>query len=134
MNKINIESKFFLVEGGCNACGLLNCVTYTINFPDGTQATSDQLDAVHLTQAIALKNGWREKVEPVGIGEEAVFLEKGKDAVQVSEDSFKTTFSKGAKKFPIKKEECSLKEVWDNTNALLTDFFGITAYDFELTE
>ncbi|WP_071130158.1 DUF4809 family protein [Enterococcus timonensis] len=135
MEKIKISTQFFLVEGGCNACGMINCATYTLHFEDGKEAMTDQLDPVHLSQSIAIKDGWREHVESVGIGEDAFFLKKEKNAVEISEDSFKTTFKKfDGTRLAIAKKECELAEVMDQTNTLLVDFFELPAYEFELMD
>lgn len=134
MEKIQITAKYFLVEGGCNACGMLNSATYTLHFQDESQYAIEELSPVALVRGLAIKKGWREAVEPVGIGEEAVFLKKGPQAVELSEDSFKTSFKARGKSIPVLKKECTLEEVFEKSNEILTDLFELPSYDFALIE
>lgn len=53
MPRAAISSKAFLIEGGCNACGLQNTETFTIHFEDQRSAIVDQLDVPSLVHAIA---------------------------------------------------------------------------------
>lgn len=134
MEKIQITAKYFLVEGGCNACGMLNSASYTLHFQDGSQYAIEELSPVALVKGLAIKKGWREAVEPVGIGEEAVFLKKENQAVEISEDSFKTNFKASSKSIPVLKKECTLEEVFDKSNEILTSLFALPSYDFSLVE
>lgn len=133
MEKIVIATRVFLVEGGCNACGMLNTYTYTLHFQDGQEATVDQLDAYHLAVAIALKHGFSQKVEAVGIGDDALFLVKGKTKVEMAEDDFKAVLADEHKRVVLPKKECEEKEVYQKANELLTEFFDVSPYEFELT-
>lgn len=134
MEKINITAKMFLVEGGCNACGMLNTCTYTAHFEDGTQAMVETLDAFHLANAIALKAGYRQKVEPVGIGEDALFLVKDNQKIETTEDDFKAVYQWEGKKLVLPKKECSKEEIFEKTNALLKDVFQLSPIDFLLVD
>lgn len=53
MPKAAISSKAFLIEGGCNACGLQNTETFTIHFEDQRSAVLDHFDVPSLVQVIA---------------------------------------------------------------------------------
>ena len=61
MPKAAISSKAFLIEGGCNACGLQNTETFTIHFEDQRSAVLDHFDVPSLVQVIAQKNGLARK-------------------------------------------------------------------------
>lgn len=132
MKKVLITAKMFLIEGGCNACGFVNCCTYTAHFTDSHSQTLDDLNPESLVMAVALKNGWRQSVEPIGIGEEAFFLKKQGEAIQIIDDSFKTVFKKGMKTITAVKKDCELPTIYETTNQVLTEMLEIPAVEFEL--
>ena len=88
MPKAAISSKAFLIEGGCNACGLQNTETFTIHFEDQRSAVLDHFDVPSLVQVIAQKNGWREKanevIKPVYFGDQ-ISYQKGNERIQMKQ-------------------------------------------------
>ncbi|REC32452.1 DUF4809 domain-containing protein [Enterococcus pseudoavium] len=128
MKKVVITSKERLTEGGCNACGFINCTTHTLHFEDRRTATLDELDLPSMVMTIAMKNGWRELVETIGIGEEKISLIKNSQIVSIDEAykqiCYKTTSNciKKTKKI----EDINL--LFEECNEILGDIFGIDHY------
>lgn len=138
MNKATITTREFLVEGGCNACGLQNCCTYTIHFADSHDQTMEDIDEASLVTALILKDGWRQGTEAVGIGDEAIFYKKGNDKVYLNEDGVKTVFEKAGvsstyKKFN-KQDRANLPGIFENANSVLKNYFDIPAYEFVMSD
>ncbi len=134
MEKVAITTKMFLVEGGCNACGMINTCTYTLHFKDGLEATIEELDAFHLAIALALKNGFHQQVEAVGIGEDALFLVKDKKKIEMLEDDFKAVLATDGKRLVLPKKACEKEEVFEKANELLANFFDLSPYEFKLID
>ena len=63
------------VDGGCNACGVLRCETYSMDYLNKEVGFSF-LDIESLIQAIAQLNQWRQDYQEIGIGEEVEKLGK----------------------------------------------------------
>ena len=138
MEKATITTREFLVEGGCNACGLLNCCTYTIHFENSPEQTVENMDEASLVTALILKDGWRQGVETVGIGDDVIFYQKAGEKVYLKEDSFKTVFEKGTDTMSFPKfkqhDRADLPVIFGNTNKVGQAFFGIPAYDIEMLD
>lgn len=138
MEKATITTREFLVEGGCNACGLINCCTYTLHFTDSPDQTVENMDEAALVTAIALKGGWHQGTEPVGIGEDAIYFQKDGEKIYFEEDNFKTTFKKGSTTITCPKykvhDRQDLPAIFAKTNEVLTSLFQLPAYDFVMVD
>ena len=98
MPKAAISSKAFLIEGGCNACGLQNTETFTIHFEDQRSAVLDHLMSIACSSDCS-KNGWREKAIPVGIGEEEIVLQKANEVIKPVYFGDQISYQKGMNEF-----------------------------------
>ncbi|MGH1833162.1 DUF4809 family protein [Enterococcus gilvus] len=132
MPRAAISSKAFLIEGGCNACGLQNTETFTIHFEDQRSAIVDQLDVSSLVQAIALKNGWREAIIPVGISEEEVVLKKGAQVVKPKILGDQILYQAQGQRLQTKQRFDQTEALFEQVNQILTQLFGIEPYEIRL--
>ena len=132
MPRAAISSKAFLIEGGCNACGLQNTETFTIHFEDQRSAIVDQLDVPSLVQAIALKNGWREAIIPVGISEEEVVLKKGAQVVKPKILGDQILYQAQGQRLQTKQRFDQTEALFEQVNQILTQLFGIEPYEIRL--
>lgn len=132
MPRAAISSKAFLIESGCNACGLQNTETFTIHFEDQRSAIVDQLDVPSLVQAIALKNGWREAIIPVGISEEEVVLKKGAQVVKPKILGDQILYQTQGQRLQTKQRFDQTEALFEQVNQILTQLFGIEPYEVRL--
>ncbi|MGO3610165.1 MAG: DUF4809 family protein [Enterococcus gilvus] len=132
MPRAAISSKAFLIEGGCNACGLQNTETFTIHFEDQRSAIVDQLDVPSLVQAIALKNGWREAIIPVGISEEEVVLKKSAQVVKPKILGDQILYQTQGQRLQTKQRFEQTEALFEQVNQILTQLFGIEPYEIRL--
>lgn len=132
MPRAAISSKAFLIEGGCNACGLQNTETFTIHFEDQRSAIVDQLDVPSLVQAIAQKNGWRESIIPVGISEEEVVLIKGAQVVKPKILGDQILYQTQGQRLQTKQRFEQTEALFEQVNQILTQLFGIEPYEIRL--
>lgn len=77
-----IKFDYQYVDGGCNACGVLRCETYSMNYLNKEVGFSF-LDIESLIQAISQANQWHQDYQGVGIGEEIDGLTKAGIFVEV---------------------------------------------------
>ncbi|MGX7124717.1 DUF4809 family protein [Enterococcus viikkiensis] len=132
MLKAVITSKAFLIEGGCNACGLQNMETLTIHFEDHRSALLDHVDVPSLVQVLAQKNGWRETAIPVGIGEEELVLQKGTAVVKPHYLGDQIIYQAGTERIQTKQRFEADEELFDQVNQILVQLFKTEPYEIKL--
>ncbi|MGP5429711.1 DUF4809 family protein [Enterococcus malodoratus] len=131
MSKAIISSKAFLVEGGCNACGLQSTETFTIHFADQRSEILDSFDVSSLVQTIAQKNGWRETAIPVGISEEKIVLKKGLEIVSPKYLGEQIVYQRDNQRIQTKRTFEDAAELFDKVNQILVQLFEIEPYEIE---
>ena len=131
MSKAIISSKAFLVEGGCNACGLQSTETFTIHFADQRSEILDSFDVSSLVQTIAQKNGWRETAIPVGISEEKIVLKKGLEIVSPKYLGEQIVYQRDNQRIQTKRTFEDTAELFDKVNQILVQLFEIEPYEIE---
>ena len=131
MSKAVISSKTFLVEGGCNACGLQSTETFTIQFDDHRSEILDSFDVSSLVQTIAQKSGWRETAIPVGISEEKIVLKKGLEIVSPKYLNDQVVYQRENQRIQTKQTFEDTAELFDTVNQILVQLFEIEPYEIE---
>lgn len=132
MPKAAITSKAFLIEGGCNACSLQNTESLTIHFEDQRSAMLDHFDLPSLVQVLAQKNGWREAVIPVGIGEEELVLQKGANVVKPQYLADQIVYQAGNQRIQAKQQFEDNEELFNQVNQILVQLFKTEPYEIRL--
>ncbi|MFR3684417.1 MAG: DUF4809 family protein [Enterococcus sp.] len=132
MPKAAISSKTFLIEGGCNACGLQNTETFTIHFEDQRSAVLDHFDVPSLVQTIAQKNGWKEKAIPVGIGEEEIVLQKANEVIQPNYFGDQISYQTGNQRIQTKQRFDDNNELFEQVNRILVQLFKLEPYEIRI--
>lgn len=132
MPKAAISSKAFLVEGGCNACGMQNTETFTIHFEDQRSAVLDHFDVPSLVQTIAQKNGWRETAIPVGIGEEEIVFKKANVVIKPRVLGDQIIYQAGDQRIQTKQMFEDNNELFDQVNSILVQLFKIEPYEIKI--
>jgi len=132
MPKAAISSKAFLIEGGCNACGLQNTETFTIHFEDRRSEVLDNFDLPSLVQAIAQKNGWRETVIPIGISEEEIVLKKETDVIKPKYFGDQIIYQSENQRIQSKQKFDTNAELFEQVNSILEQLFKIEPYEIKI--
>lgn len=92
----------------------------------------DQLDVPSLVHAIALKNGWREAIIPVGISEEEVVLKKGAQVVKPKILGDQILYQAQGQRLQTKQRFDQTEALFEQVNQILTQLFGIEPYEIRL--
>lgn len=132
MPRAAISSQAFLVEGGCNACGLKNTETFTIHFEDQRSEVLEAFDLPSLVQAIAQKNGWREAVIPVGIGDEEIILKNETAQVKPIYLGDQMVYQTDDQRLQVNKTFEINEELFKQVNEVLVQLFKIEPYEIKL--
>lgn len=132
MPRAAISSKAFLIEGGCNACGLQNTETFTIHFEDRRSEVLDNFDVPSLVQTIAQKNGWRETAIPIGISEEEIVLKKGNEVIKPKYLGDQISYQAGDQRLQTKQRFDSNEELFEQVNSILVELFKLEPYEIKI--
>ncbi|MBO0454304.1 DUF4809 family protein [Candidatus Enterococcus murrayae] len=132
MPKAAISSKAFLIEGGCNACGLQNTETFTIHFEDQRSDVLDNFDVPSLVQTIAQKNGWRETVIPIGISEEEIVLKKENDVIKPRYLGDQILYQNKDQRIQTKCIFEDKEELFKQVNEILVQLFKVEPYEIKI--
>ncbi|MBX8935686.1 DUF4809 family protein [Enterococcus gilvus] len=132
MPRAAISSKAFLIEGGCNACGLQNTETVTIHFEDRRSEVLDNFDVPSLVQTIAQKNGWRETAIPIGISEEEIVLKKGNEVIKPKYLGDQIIYQAGDQRLQTKQRFDSNEELFEQVNSILVELFKLEPYEIKI--
>lgn len=132
MPRAAISSKAFLIEGGCNACGLQNTETFTIHFEDRRSEVLDNFDVPSLVQTIAQKNGWRETAIPIGISEEEIVLKKGNEVIKPKYLANQIIYQAGDQRIQTKQRFDSNEELFEQVNSILVELFKLEPYEIKI--
>ena len=133
--KVMITHEKHIVDGGCNACGFVNCDTTQVEFEDGFKTSLESFELDALIMAMAIKARWRQAFVPVGIGEEELVLKKDGQEVVVDDDSYtKVSYKKAGETFTFDKVYEDCQDMFQEANHALTEIFGTEPIEFELAK
>lgn len=133
-NQIIITSKHFLTEGGCNACGLVNCDTYTLYFADRNGIMLSDMDVDNLVSTIVVNQKWRQSYESIGLGEEAPVFEKDGAKVTLSEMGKFLRYDNGREAVLAENKICDEAPLFEKVNEVLKKVFEMVPYEFSIQE
>ena len=131
MKNIKVSSAVDLTEGGCNACGTVKCVMYTLEI-DGREIALENMTVNELVRAIAIHEGWRQELI-VGMLDEHVVYRKANKQVKLEEEYDQLSFSQGSKRLVTRDLLEIPDEVTKKANEVLMTFFDVDGYTFELS-
>lgn len=123
MEKAIITSKDFITEGGCNACGPVNCATYTLTFADGKTSTLEDLDVASLVMTLTQKAGWQVELNFDSDEDQTVFEKNGIVVSQIEDyGKVNLTFQHGNKTIKTKNRLAS-PELFAVINQIMAELF-----------
>ncbi|KAF1301268.1 MULTISPECIES: DUF4809 family protein [Enterococcus] len=128
-----ITTKHSLLDGGCNACGFVECTTHTLQY-NGQELPVSDLDVENLVATIVRANQWKESYEPVGIGDDAVVFKKEMQKVAVTENGkFLTYKNTTANKSTLAENKLCDDCLFDKVNEVLA-LFTLPPVQFSFAE
>ncbi|EOT44618.1 DUF4809 family protein [Enterococcus columbae] len=131
-----IKFDHLYIDGGCNACGVVRCESYTLYYLD-KEIGFGFLDLENLIPAIVQANGWRQSYEEVGIGEEMEGFKKGETFIQAELNGHQMTYinhTSGEKIMTTNSYKNDNAQLFATINEILTKLFDIEAIDFVMEE
>lgn len=129
--KATISGAKRISEGGCNACTSFSLNVYHVTFEDGTKISLERLSVPVLVMTFAQRNHWQQSFTMIDMGEEAMVYKKAGETIIEQETSRTVTYQKGATKVTVDQEYCDLEDLYQNTNKVLTEIFGMESVVFD---
>ncbi|MGL4694659.1 DUF4809 family protein [Enterococcus larvae] len=129
MTKAIISSVVDLTEGGCNACGIVECVSYTLTINE-REIPLEELTVASLVMTIALKNGFKQEMKMDMLDDYLSFTKSGYE-VKLFEDYDQLTYRSTDSELQTKNRIKDTKELTEKVNELLTKLFKLETIEFE---
>lgn len=135
MQKAIIQFDHQYVDGGCNACGVLRCETYSMKYLNKELGFAF-MDIESLIQTITQSNQWKQDYQEVGIGEEVDGLTNGSTFVEVEKLGKKIRYENQAnlRTMLVENEYPEKEELFAKINQILSQIFDIEPIAFEVIE
>lgn len=128
MKTATITSTMDLTQGGCNACGPVESLFYSMELDQQTLAL-EELRVSSLVMAIVLHEGWSQEFKVEMIDEYMLYKKDGKE-VKLVEDYNQLTYSNPTETLTLADNYSTQTEVFEQTNRVLTTIFAIEAIRF----
>lgn len=128
MKTATITSTMDLTHGGCNACGPVESLLYSMEIDQQTLAI-EELRVSSLVMAIVLHEGWSQEFKVEMIDEYLLYKKDGKE-VKLVEDYNQLTYSRLDKTISLADNYSNQTEIFENVNRVLTTIFEIDSVSF----
>ncbi|MBL1229961.1 DUF4809 family protein [Enterococcus sp. BWB1-3] len=129
MKTARISSIIDLTEGGCNACGIIKCESYTLTM-DGLETPLEELTVSTLVMTLALKSGFKQEMK-MALLDDYISFTKGDLEVKLFEDYDRLTYKSAAAEMNTRDRIADTQELTETANNILTTLFQIEAIAFE---
>lgn len=128
MKTATITSTMDLTQGGCNACGPVESLLYSMELDQQTLAL-EELRVSSLVMAIVLHEGWSQafKVEMI---DEYMLYKKGDKEIKLVEDYNQLTYISSTDSITLADNYSDQAELFSQTNRVLTEIFEVAAINF----
>lgn len=128
MKTATITSTMDLTHGGCNACGPVESLLYSLEIDQQTIAV-EELRVSSLVMAIVLHEGWRQefKVEMI---DEYMLYQKGDKEVKLIEDYNALTYTSVGETLSLADNYTEQETLFSQVNRVLTTFFALESFNF----
>ncbi|MTD41357.1 DUF4809 family protein [Erwinia sp. CPCC 100877] len=130
MKQATITKKVNLMDGGCNACGIIEDVNYTLDF-EGQLIPIEELTVEELITAIALNVGFKREYLPDAV-EDLILYINGTEQVTLKEEYEQLTYSNAEATIITNKHFFDKEKMFETVNELLTKLFAIEAVQFNV--
>lgn len=129
MTKAIISSVVDLTEGGCNACGVIKCVSYTLTI-DEREIPLEELTVSSLVMTLVLKNGYKQEMKMDMLDDYLSFTKSGYE-VKLFEEYNQLTYKSPDTEIQTTDRIEDTKELTEKVNEVLTNIFKLEAIEFE---
>lgn len=130
MKKATITKTVNLLDGGCNACGIIEDENYTLTI-DEQKIPIESLTVNALITAIVLKNGYKREYQ-MDVIDDYTMYKKNDHQVTLKEEYDFLTYSNDTIKIEIKDQIRDEKELVKIVNQILSTLFYVEELDFSL--
>ncbi|MGM0219759.1 DUF4809 family protein [Enterococcus sp. AZ126] len=130
MKKATITKTVNLLDGGCNACGIIEDENYTLTI-DEQKIPIESLTVNALITAIVLKNGYKREYQ-MDVIDDYTMYKKNDHQVTLKEEYDFLTYSNDTIKIETKDQIRDEKELVKIVNQILSTLFYVEELDFSL--
>lgn len=128
MEKAIISSTVNLLDGGCNVCGIIEDVNYTLTL-NGHSIPLEEVTVNTLVMAIALENGYKREYK-MDVLDDYVLFKKADYQVTLKEEYDYLTYSNEKKQLETNNQLINKEILAAKVNEILTMIFSIDALAF----
>lgn len=130
MKEVAITSTIDLTNGGCNACGTVESVIFSLDL-DGKEIVLDGLTVSSMVMGLVLHEGWNQEYKVMMMDEYTIFSKDGKE-VKLVEEYDQLTYSTGGEIITSKNFIADNEELFSKVNTILKELFESDGYKFTL--
>lgn len=130
MKEVAITSTIDLTNGGCNACGTVESVIFSLDL-DGKEIVLDGLTVSSMVMGLVLNEGWSQEYKVMMMDEYTVFSKSGKE-VKLIEEYDQLTYSSAEKSISSKNVISDNDELFSKVNGILQELFESEGYTFTM--
>lgn len=130
MKEVAITSTIDLTNGGCNACGTVESVIFSLDL-DGKEIVLDGLTVSSMVMVLVLNEGWSQEYKVMMMDEYTVFSKSGKE-VKLVEEYDQLTYSSAEKSISSKNVISDNDELFSKVNGILQELFESEGYTFTM--
>ncbi|WP_413489164.1 DUF4809 family protein [Carnobacterium divergens] len=131
MKEIVLSSSVDLTEGGCNACGIVKSVCYTL-LVNGREIALDGLSVHTVVMTIVLTEGWKQSFE-VQMMDEFTLFTKGAHQVKLIE-AYDQFIYEGHKTIECSNKINEVNQLFNQVEEILRELFEVDNYVFKLSD
>lgn len=128
MKKATITKTVNLLDGGCNACGIIEDENYTLTIED-QMIPLETLSVNSLITAIVLKNGYKREYEMDVIDDYTIYIKEAYQVTLKEEYDF-LTYSNDTVKIETNDQIIDEKKLAEKVNELLVTLFKVEELAF----
>lgn len=129
MEKAIISSSVDLLDGGCNVCGIIEDVNYTLTLK-GQRIPLEEVTVNTLVMAVVLQNGFKREYK-MDVLDDYVLFNKDDRQVTLKEEYDRLTYSNNQTQLETRNQLIDHKELTDKVNDILTSIFSLAELSFE---
>lgn len=128
MKQAEIITEIDLTEGGCNACGIVKCVSATL-IMGGQEIPLGDLSVSSLVMTIALKNGFTQEMK-TDILDDYILFADGTEKIKLTEDYDGLHYQNGQEALTAPEYISDINELTKQVNNILASIFKIEPLEF----
>lgn len=128
MKKATITKTVYLLDGGCNVCGIIENENYILTI-DEQEIPLEELTVNALITAIVLKNGYKREYETDVIDDYILYIKEG-NQVRLKEEYNFLIYSSDTAKVETQDQIVDEKQLVEKVNEILETLFKLEELEF----